>query len=140
MAFLACQAGCCIGDRKLVKRILAVGFFVQGLFLHPAAVFAGGTCILHPQPFKLRSDTVQWSIKISPGAECIQGLRWSTIMINTVAIVNPPKSGRLVVQGPSFRYFSDPAAQGGDHFTIAIAGTSLRVGGTSSIEVDVTPK
>jgi hypothetical protein len=104
--------------------------------LQPA--LAGGTCILHPQQFTLRSDTVRWSFKIKPGAECIQGLRWSTIIIDNIRIVEPPKAGRLVIQGPAFRYFSNPDAQGADSFKIEIAGASLRLGGTSLIEVDVT--
>lgn len=120
-----------------MRNLIIVAFFVQILACYPLPVSAGGTCILHPQPFKLRSDTIQWLIKIKPGAECIQGLRWSTIMIDAITVVDPPKSGRLVLQGPSFRYFSDPAARGADHFKIAITGTSLHIGGTSSIEIDV---
>ncbi|MBW7971572.1 hypothetical protein [Bradyrhizobium sp. BR 10289] len=93
---------------------------------------------MHAQPFTLRSDTVRWSIRIKPGSECIQGLRWSTIMIDNISIVEPPKFGRLVIQGPAFRYFSNVDAQGSDSFKIAISGTSLHMNGTSSIEVDVT--
>lgn len=99
---------------------------------------AGGTCILHPQPFTLKSETVRWSFKIRAGTECIQGLRWSTILIDRIAVIEPPKFGRLVIQGPSFRYFSSADAQGSDSFKIEIAGTALHVGGTSLIEVDVT--
>lgn len=120
-----------------MRSYLVASLFAQIVVWHPASVSAGGTCILHPQPFKLQSDTVQWLIKIKPGTECIQGLRWSTIMIDAIAVVEPPKSGRLVLQGPSFRYFSDPTARGADHFKIAITGTSLHIGGTSLIEVDV---
>ena len=103
-----------------------------------ATAFGGGTCLLHPEPFKLRSDTVRWSIKITPGGECIQGLRWSTIMIDNIDITEQPKIGRLVVQGPSFRYLSNPGAHGTDSFKLSISGTSLRINGTSSIEVDVS--
>ncbi|MET4040303.1 hypothetical protein ABIC03_001988 [Bradyrhizobium sp. RT6a] len=120
-----------------MRNLIIVALVAQILACYPLPVSAGGTCILHPQAFKLQSDTVQWLMKIKPGAECIQGLRWSTIMIDAITVVDPPKSGRLVLQGPSFRYFSAPAAQGADHFKIAITGTSLHIGGTSSIEVDV---
>jgi hypothetical protein len=99
---------------------------------------AGGNCLLHPDAFRLQSDTVHWSIKIESGAECIQGLRWSTIMIEDISIVDQPKLGRLQLQGPSFRYFSNPGAQGTDSFKLSISGTSLRLKGTSWIEVDVT--
>src|SRR3984893_9341780 len=99
---------------------------------------AGGNCLLHPEPFLLQSDTVHWSVKINSGTECIQGLRWSTIMIDDISILDQPKLGRLVLQGPSFRYFSDPGARGADSFKISITGTSLRLKGNSVIEVDVT--
>src|ERR1700733_5966226 len=98
---------------------------------------AGGNCLLPPDAFWLRSDTVHWSIKIESGAECIQGLRWSTIMIEDISIVDQPKLGRLQLQGPSFRYFSNPGAQGTDSFKLSISGTSLRLKGTSWIEDDV---
>ncbi|MDH2357451.1 hypothetical protein QCM80_43920 [Bradyrhizobium sp. SSUT112] len=81
---------------------------------------------------------MRWSIRIKPGGECIQGLRWSTIIIENIAIVEPPKSGRLVIQGPAFRYFSNADAQGADFFKIAISGTSLHINGSSTIEVDIT--
>ena len=99
---------------------------------------AGGNCLLNPEPFLLQSDTVHWSVKINSGAECIQGLRWSTIMIDDISILDPPKLGRLVLQGPSFRYFSDAGARGTDSFKLSITGTSLRLKGNSVIEVDVT--
>jgi hypothetical protein len=34
-------------------------------------------------------------------------LRWSTIIIDKISIVEAPQAGR--VDGPSFRYFSDSA-------------------------------
>lgn len=104
----------------------------------PALVYAGGVCILHPQPFQLRSDTVHWSIKIKSGEQCIQGLRWSTLMIDKISVVEAPKSGRVVLDGPSFRYMSDAGAQGSDYFRIAVSGSSLRIDGTSTIVVDVS--
>jgi hypothetical protein len=45
--------------------------------------------------------------------------------------------GRLLLEGPSFRYFSNPGAHGTDSFKLSITGSSLRQKGTSSIEVDV---
>jgi hypothetical protein len=108
------------------------------LLSSPAAAWAGGTCMLHPEAFRLQSDTIHWSMKINSGAECIQGLRWSTIMIKDISIADQPKLGRLSLQGPSFRYFSNPGAHGTDSFKVSIAGTSLGQPGVSSIEVDVT--
>ncbi|WP_045014298.1 hypothetical protein [Bradyrhizobium sp. LTSP849] len=108
------------------------------LVLSSSSALAGGTCLLHPEPFKLQSDTVHWSIKIASGGQCIQGLRWSTIMIDNVAITEMPKSGQIVIQGPSFRYLSNPGARGSDFFKLSITGTSMRISGTSSIEVEIS--
>jgi hypothetical protein len=93
-----------------------------------------------PRIVQAASDAVRWSIKISSGDECIRGLRWSTILIDGISVTEPPKAGRLMVQGPSFRYFSNPGAFGADSFRLAISGTSLHIRGTSSIEVDVTSR
>jgi len=106
----------------------------------PIAAQAGGACMLRPEPFKLQSDTVHWSMKIASGGECIQGLRWSSIMIDKITIVEEPKSGRLIIAGPSFRYLADPGLSGTDSFKLAISGTSFRINGTSSIEVDVASR
>jgi hypothetical protein len=114
--------------------IVAAGLLALGSV---AKARAGGNCLLHPEPFRLQSDTVHWSIKINAGAECIQGLRWSIIMIDDISIVDHPKLGRLLVQGPSFRYFSNPGARGTDSFKLSIKGTSLRISGVSTIDVDV---
>jgi hypothetical protein len=127
-------------DRAFQNLSAALSKALLGFVLvwSPAPALAGGNCLLHPDGFRLRSDTVHWSIKIDSGAECIQGLRWSTIMIEDISIVDQPKLGRLLVQGPSFRYFSNPGAQGTDSFKLSISGTSLRLKGASIIEVDVT--
>ena len=118
-------------------RVLEVAVFMIFLALNPNTARAGGNCLIRPEAFQLQSDTVRWSMKIDSGAECIQGLRWSTIMIDQISIVEPPKLGRLSLQGPSFRYFSNPGARGADSFKISIVGSSLRKRGVSSIEVDV---
>ena len=120
----------------LLLRLVVIS--IANLAIWPQAASAGGTCILHPQPFKLQSDTIRWSIKMKTGSECIQGLRWSTIMIENISVVEPPKTGRLIIQGPAFRYFSNADSPGTDSFKIAISGTSLHVNGTSSIEVEIT--
>jgi hypothetical protein len=117
-------------------RIFALGVCAS-LALHTSAG-SGGICLLHPQPFHLQSDTVRWSATIRSGSECIQGLRWSTMMIEDISILEPPKLGRLLLQGPSFRYFSSPGAQGTDSFKLSISGTSVRIAGNSVIEVDLT--
>jgi hypothetical protein len=51
---------------------------------------------------------------------------------------NELMAGRLLVRGPSFRHFSNPGARGTDSFKLSIRGSSLRVNGTSQIDVEVT--
>jgi hypothetical protein len=118
---------------KFILRMFALLVTVS-----PAGALAGGTCLLHPEPFKLQSDTVHWSVKMVSGGQCIQGLRWSTIMIDHIAIAEMPKAGRLIIQGPSFRYLSDPGMRGSDSFKLTITGSSMHIAGSSSIEVEVT--
>ena len=110
---------------------------VAGLLwtLAPAMAFAGN-CLSHPDPFRLESDAVQWSVVIARGDECIQGLRGKTMILESVSVVEPPKAGRVVLEGPSFRYFAGPEA-GSDSFRLAIVGSSMRMRGTSTVRVDV---
>ena len=123
--------------QEFLIRVLEVAVFLVFLAVSPDIARAGGNCLMRPEAFQLQSDTVRWSMKIDSGGECIQGLRWSTIMIDNISIVEPPKLGRLSLQGPSFRYFSNPGARGSDSFKLSIVGSSLRKRGVSSIEVDV---
>ena len=103
--------------------------------LAPSIAIAGD-CVSHPAPLRLVSDTVQWSMVIARGDECIQGLRGRTMIFEGVSVVEPPKAGRVILQGPSFRYFAGPEA-GSDSFRLAIVGSSLRMKGTSTVAVEV---
>jgi hypothetical protein len=123
---------------QILPTVLSSALLGFVLAWSPTLALAGGNCLLHPDAFRLQSDTVHWSVKIESGGECIQGLRWSTIMIENISIIDQPKLGRLLLQGPSFRYFSNPGAQQGtDSFKLSISGTSVRLKGTSLIEVVV---
>jgi hypothetical protein len=97
---------------------------------------ANAGCLAHPEQYRLQSDTVHWSIVIAAGSGCIQGLRGRTVLLEKISIVDQPKTGNLVLDGPSFRYSATPAA-GVDSFKLLITGTSVRIYGSSLIEVDV---
>ena len=105
-----------------------------------ATAFGGGTCLLHPEPFKLRSDTVRWSIKITPGGECIQGLRWSFMQVYAVWPMKKPAHGELVMAGPGFRYFAKPGFTGTDKFTLVVVGKNRHEEGYSTVEITVSPQ
>ena len=111
--------------------------FVAGLFwaLPPTMAFAGD-CVSRPEFFRLQSDTVQWSMIIARGDECIQGLRGKTMIFESVSLIEQPKRGRVVLQGPSFRYSAGPEA-GSDSFKLVVIGSSMRMSGTSTVMVEV---
>jgi hypothetical protein len=111
--------------------------FGVGLFsaLLPGTAIAGN-CLSHPESFRLQSDMVRWSMVIARGDECIQGLRGKTMVLESVSVVEQPKSGRVALQGPSFRYYASPEA-GADSFTLMVAGSSMRMNGTSTVRVEV---
>jgi hypothetical protein len=81
---------------------------------------------------------MEWSMTIAPGAECIQGLRWSTMQIFDVSVVEKPTVGELVLVGPGFRYFAKPDFSGTDKFTLVVNGKNLHEAGTSTVQITVT--
>jgi hypothetical protein len=110
-------------------------------FLLGAAVTPAGatlSCIYQPVPFELASDIVTWSMKIEAGHECIQGLRWSTMQIENVSIETQPKSGRVVLVGPGFRYYANSDAKVADSFEISVIGTRIKSHGRSTIKIEVS--
>lgn len=100
---------------------------------------AAGECMSRPDRFEMRSDTVYWGFYIRPGAECLQGLRGKTQIIDAVRLIEAPKTGIVTVSGPSFRYqaASIPA---NDTFKVEIQGEDRRQRGTSVIIVEVVVK
>jgi hypothetical protein len=118
--------------RRTVRTVFATAVFWA---LVPTMGVAGG-CLSRPDSFRLQSDTVWWSMVIARGDECIQGLRGNTMMLETVSVVEQPKAGRIVLQGSSFRYFAGPEP-GSDSFRLVIVGSSMRMNGMSTVNVEV---
>jgi hypothetical protein len=95
-------------------------------------------CMRDIKPYKLAGDTMEWSMTIAPGADCIQGLRWSTMQIYNVSIAEKPKSGELVLVGPGFRYFAKPEFSGTDKFSLVVVGKNRHDEGTSTVQITVS--
>src|SRR5689334_23477638 len=95
---------------------------------------ASPVCLKGNKPFQLEGDTVVWSMVMKPGTDCIQGLRWSFMQINSVSIAEYPKQGELVLVGSGFRYFAKRDFNGADSFTLAVFGKNLRDEGRSTIQ------
>ncbi|TFV38486.1 hypothetical protein [Bradyrhizobium niftali] len=95
-------------------------------------------CLRDNKPYRLAGDTMEWSMTIAPGVDCIQGLRWSTMQIYNVEVTEKPKSGEIVLVGPGFRYFAKPNFSGTDRFTLLVVGKNRHDEGTSTVEVTVS--
>ena len=95
------------------------------------------SCIFSSAPgFQLKSDTVEWAMKIASGT-CIRGLRSGAVSSSTVELISPPQSGQVTVLGPGFSYKAKADFQGPDAFTLRVSGTLMRTRGTSEIRVIV---
>lgn len=92
-------------------------------------------------PFALSEDTVKWMMPIQPGADCIQGLRWSYMQIFNVSVVSGPSRGQLALVGSGFRYSAEAEKPGTDRFTLLISGRNRHDdAGISTLEVEVNPQ
>jgi hypothetical protein len=96
-------------------------------------------CLKDHKPYQLTGDSIEWSMAIAPGANCIQGLRWSYMQIFAVRVLQKPASGELVMVGPGFRYFAKPNFSGTDKFSLVVVGKNRREEGYSTVEITVSP-
>jgi hypothetical protein len=98
---------------------------------------ASQNCLSGQKAYTLTDDIVDWTMSIAPGADCIQGLRWSYMQIELVSVIGAPKNGKVVVVGSGFRYFADPNFHGSDSFTVVVSGKNLRTPGNSVLQIEV---
>lgn len=114
--------------------------FVAAALLAVLGSAAGATpnCLKGQKPFNLAGDSVSWSMTIMPGANCIQGLRWSYMQIADISLADKPKDGIVILVGPGFRYFSNPDFRGTDRFTLVVSGKNRHDVGKSTVEIVVT--
>jgi hypothetical protein len=96
-------------------------------------------CLAEHRAFKLSGDSIEYAMAISPGADCLQGLRFSTMQIYAVWVLEPPKSGELVMVGPAFRYYANPNFSGTDKFSLVVVGKNVHEEGYSTVEITVSP-
>ena len=95
-------------------------------------------CVVKAPHYLLTSDNVDWSIKIGSGQTCVRGLRFGSVVIETVKLLSPPQSGDVKLLGPGFSYKAKPDFHGDDSFTVVVSGTINKVRGTSTIRVLVS--
>ena len=124
----------------MLSYFVRVALALGGSLLASASVYASPSCLRDHKPYNLDFDTVEWSMTIAPGAECIQGLRGPTMQIYYVAVTKPPKGGRLVIVGSGFRYFAKPDFVGTDKFVLAVIGKERHTEGASVVEITVSQR
>jgi hypothetical protein len=119
---------------------LGCRFVVCGLLLvsQCASAHASPKCAKDLKPFALSGDTINWTMSVAPGSECIQGLRWSYMQIYSVLISKPPKNGRIVILGSGFRYVADTRNDEPDTFTLVVSGKNRHDLGESILEIAVS--
>ncbi|MCS3765046.1 hypothetical protein [Bradyrhizobium centrosematis] len=122
------------------RPLLLSGIAVAASVVSGLAAHASPLCIKERTPFALSHDTVRWTMSIAPGAECIQGLRWSYMQIFNASVVSAPSRGQLAVVGSGFRYSAENETRGTDKFTLLISGKNRHDSGTSTLEVEVNPQ
>jgi len=122
-------------SRQSIRASIAA---MSAVLASASAAYATPSCMRDIKPYKLAGDTMEWSMTIAPGADCIQGLRWSTMQIYKVEVVEKPKSGEVVLVGPGFRYFTKPDFVGSDRFTLRVAGKNRYDEGSSTVEITVS--
>jgi len=122
---------------RIIKCALIAALFAT---ISAGTASASPSCLKDKTAYELNGDSIEWSMAIAPGADCIQGMRWSYMQIYAVWVLEKPASGELVTVGSGFRYFAKPGFSGTDKFSLVVIGKNRREEGYSTVEITVTPK
>jgi hypothetical protein len=121
--------------RKLNSLFIAIGFMA----ILTVSAHASPNCLKNQKPFALAEDTIIWTMYAAPGSECIQGLRWSFMQIDSVVVSKAPTKGKIGIVGYGFRYFADSKNYEADSFTLVVVGKNRRDPGKSTLQIVVKP-
>ena len=121
--------------RKLDSLLIAIGFMA----ILTVSAHASPNCLKNQKPFALAEDTIIWTMYAAPGSECIQGLRWSFMQIDSVVVSKAPTKGKISMVGYGFRYFANSQNYEADSFTLVVVGKNRRDPGKSTLEIVVKP-
>lgn len=113
-------------------------FFPALLFLSAGQVAQAGQCFTNGPRYQLKSDTVEWRMKIRSSENCVRGVRFSYVYNATVSLVALPRSGRVTVVGPGFSYTAKSNFHGEDSFVVSVSGSKNKTSGSSTIRVLVS--
>ena len=118
---------------RLIHLTMLLVLVSAGAWAAPAS-----TCVVTSPRYQLTSDNVDWSIKTRSAQTCIRGLRYGSVVLETVKLIARPQSGTVKLVGPGFSYTAKSDFVGEDSFTIEMSGTMNKIRGTSTIHVLVT--
>jgi hypothetical protein len=104
--------------------------------MHPPEASAQ-SCVSQGPRYLLTSDTVYWHVQLASGKSCVRGLRFSNVLLEKVSLIDSPKSGKVDLVGPGFRYTANPGFHGEDSFSVGVLRTANKTRGSSTIRVAV---
>ena len=123
----------------MVQRIAFMSAALLLALLGDVRGAAAQSCVVIQAPrYSLKSDTVDWLIKIASGRSCVRGVRFGNIEIEPIKLLAPPKSGQVTLEGPGFRYTSQAKYTGSDSFSLTVVGRTNKQRGSSTIRVTVS--
>src|ERR1700733_3834675 len=119
------------------RKYMVFGKLFFSLFFFGILPTLADACVLTGQRYRLTSDTVHWSLKLSGGKICIRGIRSSNVVVDKLIVLSAPHVGQVTLQGTGFSYKAASDFQGHDFFALSISGATNKVPGSSTIEVEV---
>jgi hypothetical protein len=115
-----------------IARLVPLAVMLAG----PHESLAGG-CLVDGPRYQLAEDTVDWSMMIGRGQNCLHGVRFASMRISKMEVLSPPQSGHLTLGGIGFSYTAKADFQGEDTFAVGVSGVSHGIPGNSTIRITV---
>lgn len=116
-------------------RITITVFLLSALWFEHANA---DPCRITGPRYNLDGDTVSWSLEISVGHNCVSGVRFANVAIQSVSLVSKPIHGQAELKGWGFTYSADAKIGQKDSFSIAVVGSISGKSGTSLIQIEVS--
>lgn len=129
--------------RKIgAARILLLSF----LFLVLAESRAIAICTLVGPPYRFASETVDWSMRIFGGENCVRDFNLSgalpsspdKLKVENLRVVALPEQGHVAIQGSKLSYISSHEFHGNDSFILEVSGVIDGVHGISKIRISIS--
>jgi hypothetical protein len=125
-----------MSDRRFFGRYVIGIVFSFCLIGGPTAL--AQSCVIENSPYNLTVDTVTWSMTTIPGATCFGGVRFGNVIIESVKLISPPRTGQIVLRGSGFSYTAKANFRGEDSFALKVSGAINRRRGNSTVQILVS--